>query len=101
MNKVKSFSGSYHKIKRVLTSFQVFRSLFCYILLVKIKSKFCMKSKLVKIIFIKNFLTNIKKLKLLSYLFELILCAVLFDYSEIVAIVKMRAVIEKGSTYYA
>ena len=28
-------------------------------------------------------------------IFELILCAVLFDYSEIVAIVKMRAVIEK------
>ena len=36
-----------------------------------------------------------KKLIFLLYFFELILCADLFDYSEIVAIVKMRAVIEK------
>ena len=28
-------------------------------------------------------------------MFELILCAVLFNYSEVVAIVKMRSVIEK------
>ena len=30
-----------------------------------------------------------------KFIFELILWAVLFDYSEIVAIVKMRAVIEE------
>ena len=39
--------------------------------------------------------TKMKKFIFLLYFFELILCADLFDYSEIVAIVKMRAVIEK------
>ena len=54
--------------------------------------------KLVKIVFIKNFFAKMKKLVFLLYIFEffeLILGAVLFDYSEIVAMVKMRAVIEK------
>ena len=36
-----------------------------------------------------------KKTYISFKIFELILCAGLFDYSEIVAIVKMRAVIEK------
>ena len=58
-----------------------------------------MKLKLVKIVFIKNLLTKMKKLVFLLYIFFLIfeptLCVVLFDYFEIVAIVKMRAVIEK------
>ena len=38
-----------------------------------------------------------KKLLFLIFfcIFELILCAVIFDYSETVAIVKMRTVIEK------
>ena len=32
-------------------------------------------------------------------MFELILCAGIFEYSEIVAIVKMRAVIEKETAH--
>ena len=62
-------------------------------------SQNCAQSQnLSKNVFIKNFFAKMKKL-IISFkffgIFELILCAVIFDYSEIVAIVKMCAVTEK------
>ena len=50
-------------------------------------------SKLIKIVFIL-ISAKMKKLIFLLYFFEF-LCAVLFDYFQIVAIVKVHAVVEK------
>ena len=98
VNKVKNFSGPYYVIKRVLTFVSGVQEFVLLDFISQNKVKILHKLKLCQNCLCQKFPYKNKKTDvsfIFFWIFELILCAVSFDHFETVAIVKMRAVIEK------
>ena len=76
VNKVKIFSGFCYMIKCVglLTFVSGVQESVLVDFISQNKAKFCIKSKFVKIVFIKNFLTKTNKCIFFKYFFELLSC---------------------------